>query len=411
MAIIVQKFGGTSVATLERIRICARLVKDELSKGNHVAVVVSAMAGVTDLLVSQAGDLSKLKTKTELAEYDQIVASGEQVASGLLALALQAIGINARSWLGWQLPLNSDDSHGSSKITTLEVSAIRKGFAQKQVAVLAGFQGRTEDNRISTLGRGGSDTSAVALAAALGAERCDIYTDVEGVYTTDPRIVTSAKKLAKISYEEMLEMAALGAKVLQTRSVEMAMKYHVPIRVLSSFSSKGGTYVTCEEREMEKNIVTGIAYSNNEARVTVKKLPDDSNSIANVFSLLSDGEINVDMIVQNISEDSHEVDITFTIPRNDLANATTILNNNLQQLKFKSLTNDDKVAKISLIGLGMRSHSGVAKRMFKILADKGIRIMVISTSEIKISVLIAEEYTELAMRALHTEFDLDGDVV
>jgi aspartate kinase len=407
MAIIVQKFGGTSVAGVERIKNVAQRVKSEIDKGNNVVVVVSAMSGVTDQLVNYVNDTSPLVTPEQRAEYDTVVCSGEQVTSGLLALALQSIGIKARSWQGWQLPIKTDKSYNKSRIEEINTKPLLEAIARNEVAVVAGFQGVNDDNRSTTLGRGGSDTSAVALAAALKADRCDIYTDVEGVYTTDPRIVSKAKKLEKISYEEMLEMASLGAKVLQTRSVEMAMKYHVPVRVLSSFAKLPGTLVVDEDEDMEKKLITGIAYSRNEARVTLRKVPDKPGVSAAIFGPLADAEINVDMIVQNVSESGETADMTFTVDKVDVNKAVSLLENCHKAIQYSELTIDNDVAKISIVGVGMRTHSGVAKLMFQVLADKGINIMVISTSEIKISVLIAAEYMELALRALHTAFELD----
>lgn len=410
MAIIVQKFGGTSVANIERIRNVARLVKGELDKGNQVAVIVSAMSGVTDQLVGWANEVSKLTTAESLAEYDSIVSSGEQVTSGILALTLQSIGVPARSWLGWQLPLKTDLTYSKARIEEIETQEILAGFKRNnEVAVLAGFQGLSDDTRITTLGRGGSDTSAVALAASLGAERCDIYTDVDGVYTTDPRIVPKARKLEQVTYEEMLEMASLGAKVLQTRSVEMAMKHHVRVQVLSSFEDIPGTLVVDEEEVMEKQLITGIAYSRNEARITLSKVPDHPGVAASIFGPLADAEINVDMIVQNISDCGTETDLTFTVPKADLDHTIEVFKKNQDKLQYKNLAVDANVAKISVIGVGMRSHAGIAQKMFKTLAEKGINILVISTSEIKISVLVAEEYTELAIRALHTAYGLDKE--
>lgn len=410
MAIIVQKFGGTSVANVERIRNVARLVKIELDKGNHVAVIVSAMSGVTDQLVGWANEVSKLSSAASLAEYDSIVSSGEQVTSGILALTLQSMGVPARSWLGWQLPLRTDITYSKARIEEIEIAQVLEGFKKNgEVAVLAGFQGVGGNIRITTLGRGGSDTSAVALAASLGAERCDIYTDVDGVYTTDPRIVPKARKLEKVTYEEMLEMASLGAKVLQTRSVEMAMKHHVRVQVLSSFEDIPGTLVVDEEEIMERQLITGIAYSRNEARITLKKVPDHPGVAASIFGPLAEAEINVDMIVQNISETTKETDLTFTVPKADLERSVTVLESNHGTLQYDTLAVDAGVAKISVIGVGMRSHAGIAQKMFQTLAEKNINILVISTSEIKISVLVAEEYTELAIRALHTSYGLDKE--
>lgn len=407
MAVLVQKFGGTSVANIERIRNVALRVKKAREAGYDVAVIVSAMAGVTDQLVGWASEVSKLETFSQLANYDAIVASGEQITSGILALTLQSMGIPARSWLGWQIPLKTDTAYSKARIEEINTHALYEGFKQGEVAVIAGFQGISSDGRITTLGRGGSDTSAVALAAALQAEQCDIYTDVEGVYTTDPRIVPKARKLEKITYEEMLEMASLGAKVLQTRSVEMAMKHHVKVQVLSSFTDNPGTLVVDEEEVMEKRLITGIAYSRNEARITLNKVPDHPGIAASIFGPLAEAGINVDMIVQNISEDGKENDVTFTLPRTDLERTVNLLQSCRDAINYKHLAVDENVAKISVIGVGMKSHAGIAQKMFQTLAEKAINILVISTSEIKISVLISDEYTELAIRALHTAYDLE----
>jgi aspartate kinase len=341
-------------------------------------------------------------------EYDTVVAAGEQVTAGLLALALQEIGVNARSWLGWQIPLATDDTHASARIEHIDTSEIEARFAQGQVAVIAGFQGLGADRRITTLGRGGSDTSAVALAAAMKAERCDIYTDVDGVYTTDPRIVDKARKLDKITYEEMLEMASSGAKVLQIRSVEMAMKHRVRVQVLSSFTAAPGTLVVDEDEIVEQELVSGIAYSRDEAKITLVKVADRPGVAAGVFGPLADANINVDMIVQNVSEDGTSTDITFTVARTDLERAQKLLEEKRDSIAYREMRFDPKVAKISVIGVGMRSHAGVAARMFQALSEKGINIQVISTSEIKISVLIAADYTELAVRTLHTAYGLDA---
>ena len=409
MAIIVQKFGGTSVADIDRIRNVAQRVKKELDLGNQVAVVVSAMAGTTDRLVGWVNELSNLTTEESLAEYDAVVASGEQVTSGLLALALQSMGIKARSWLGWQIAVQTDSTHSKARIQGIDTEKLHGSLVKNEVAVIAGFQGiDTENGRIATLGRGGSDTSAVALAAALNAERCDIYTDVDGVYTTDPRIVPKARKLKKIAYEEMLEMASLGAKVLQTRSVEMAMKYNVRVQVLTSFGDIPGTLLVDEEEVVERRLVTGLAYSRNEARVTVSKVAHTPGVAAKIFGPLAAAEINVDMIVQNFSEDGKHADITFTVAKADLERAVSTLNGSKKEINFGELTVDSSVAKVSVIGVGMRSHAGLAQTMFKTLAEKGINILVISTSEIKVSVLIQEEYIELALRALHTAYGLDA---
>ena len=403
---VVMKFGGTSVANIERIRAVALRVKLEVDAGNEVAVVVSAMSGVTNQMVAWCGELSPLY---DAREYDVVVASGEQVTSGLLAVALQTIGVNARSWLGWQIPIETDDAHGKARIGAIRTEELEKRFAQGQVAVVAGFQGVGSDNRVTTLGRGGSDTSAVALAAALKADRCDIFTDVDGVYTTDPRIVAKARKLDKITYEEMLEMASLGAKVLQIRSVEMAMKHNVRVQVLSSFEDKPGTLVVNEDEIMEQELVSGIAYSRDEAKITLLKVADRPGIAASIFGPLSDANINVDMIVQNVSESGDTTDMTFTVSKADFERAKQVIEGQRNRVQFAGMIADSNVVKVSVIGVGMRSHAGIAQRMFQALAEKGINIQVISTSEIKISVLVAEEYTELAVRALHTAYGLDSN--
>jgi aspartate kinase len=341
-------------------------------------------------------------------EYDAVVSTGEQVTIGLLAMALQERGVAARSWTGWQLPILTDDSHGKARIEKIETGALSAAMQKGEVAVVAGFQGLGPDNRISTLGRGGSDTSAVALAAALEADRCDIYTDVDGVYTTDPRIVAKARKLDKITYEEMLELASLGAKVLQTRSVEMAMKHRVRVQVLSSFEDKPGTLVCDEDEIVEKELVSGIAYSRDEAKITVIRVPDRPGVAAAIFGPLSDANVNVDMIVQNVSEDGRSTDLTFTVGKADFDRSIALLKDRQSQLGYERLMTDSNVVKVSVIGMGMRSHAGVAQKMFSTLAEKGINIQVISTSEIKVSVLVAEEYTELAVRALHSAYGLDA---
>jgi aspartate kinase len=364
------------------------------------------MAGHTNQLVAWCSELSPMH---DAREYDTVVAAGEQITAGLTAIALQALGVNARSWLGWQMPLETNDAHGKARIMGIDTDAFEQRFAQGQVAVVAGFQGIGPDNRITTLGRGGSDTSAVALAAALKADRCDIFTDVDGVYTTDPRIVAKARKLDKVTYEEMLEMASLGAKVLQIRSVEMAMKHGVRVQVLSSFEDKPGTLVVNEDEIMEQELVSGIAYSRDEAKITLVRVPDRPGVAASIFGPLSDANINVDMIVQNVSEDGKNTDMTFTVSKGDFERAKQVLTGKQNSLNFHSLISDSNVVKVSVIGVGMRSHAGIAQRMFKALAEKGINIQVISTSEIKISVLVAEEYTELAVRALHTAYGLDAE--
>jgi aspartate kinase len=404
MAKIVMKFGGTSVADLDRIRHVATLVKKEVDRGNQVAVTVSAMAGETNKLVGWVRELSPLH---DAREYDVVVASGEQVSSGLLTVALQAIGVGARSWMGWQIPVRTSAIHSSARIEGIDAGPMNECL-KDQVAVVAGFQGVSPDNRVTTIGRGGGDTSAVAVAAALRADRCDIYTDVDGVYTTDPRIVAKARRLEKISYEEMLEMASLGAKVLQTRSVEIAMLHRVPVRVLSTFApDAGGTLVCDEEDIVEKKPVTGIAYSRDEAKITLHKIPDRPGIAAAIFGPLADSGVNVDMIVQNVSEDGRKTDLTFTVTRGDLAPALAAIEKAGPAIGYRDLTSDANVAKVSIVGIGMRAHPGVAQTMFRTLSEKGINIQVISTSEIKVSVLIAEEYVELAVRALHSAYELD----
>src|SRR5579863_1189934 len=405
MSRIVMKFGGTSVADVDRIRNVATRVKREVEAGNEVAVVVSAMAGVTNQLVAWCQTLSPLH---DAREYDTVVATGEQVTTGLLAIALQEIGVEARSWQGWQIPIRTDNAHGKARIADIEGAELIRRMQAGQVAVVSGFQGIGSDNRISTLGRGGSDTSAVALAAALHADRCDIYTDVVGVYTTDPRIVAKARKLDKITYEEMLELASQGAKVLQTRSVELAMNHRVRVQVLSSFIDAPGTLVVDEDEIVEKRVVSGIAYNRDEAKITLVRVADRPGVAAAIFGPLADHAINVDMIVQNISEDGR-TDLTFTVAKADLDRAVAVLEEKRRELGFSEIKPDPNVVKISVIGVGMRSHAGVAQAMFKALAEKGINIQVISTSEIKVSVLVAEEYTELALRALHTAYGLDAD--
>jgi aspartate kinase len=419
MATIAMKFGGTSVADLDRIRHVAGLVKREVERGNRVAVVVSAMAGETNKLVGWTNEAARQPVDEatgrihavipEQREYDVVVASGEQVTCGLLAITLNAMGIKARSWLGWQVPIETSAMHGSARIEGVPATEMKQRIEAGEVAVVAGFQGVAPGRRISTLGRGGSDTSAVAVAAGIGADRCDIYTDVDGVYTTDPRIVPKARRLDKISFEEMLEMASLGAKVLQTRSVEIAMLHRVPTRVLSTFTPDvGGTLLCDEEDIVEKKPVTGIAYSRDEAKITLHKIPDRPGVAAAIFGPLADAGVNVDMIVQNVSEDNKKTDLTFTVPRGDLAKALAALEKHAGEIGYRDITHDSGVAKVSIIGIGMRAHAGVAQTMFSTLHDKGINIQVISTSEIKVSVLIAEEYVELAVRALHSAYELDA---
>ncbi|PJI39249.1 aspartate kinase [Ferrovibrio sp.] len=404
MARLVMKFGGTSVGSVDRMKNVAAKVKREVEAGNQVAVVVSAMSGETNRLV----DLCKqVDAVHDQREYDTVVAAGEQVTTGLVSMALQSAGVKARSWQGWQVPIRTNDMHGRARIAEIDGAAMLRDMAAGVVPVVAGFQGVGPGDRIATLGRGGSDTSAVALAAALQADRCDIYTDVDGVYTADPRIVKKARKLDKITYEEMLELASLGAKVLQTRSVEMAMNHRVRTQVLSSFADVAGTLVVDEEEIVEKQIVSGVTYSADEAKVTLIGVADRPGIAAGIFGPLSDAGINVDMIVQNISEDGKKTDMTFTMGRSDLDRAVGILEK--QNLDWAKLVPDRNVVKVSVVGVGMRSHAGVAHIMFKALAEKNINIQAITTSEIKVSVLISADYTELAVRALHTAFGLDAE--
>jgi aspartate kinase len=414
MARIVMKFGGTSMAGIERIRSVAERVKREVAAGNQVAVVVSAMAGETDRLVGFCREAASLY---DPREYDVVVASGEQVTSGLLAIALQAIGVPARSWLGWQLPIRTSAAHASARIEDIDTTALDASLAAGEVAVIPGFQGMAEGDRVSTLGRGGSDTSAVAVAAAMKADRCDIYTDVDGVYTTDPRIVPRARKLKRVTYEEMLELASVGAKVLQTRSVGLAMKEGVRVQVLSSFvdgpgaDTLPGTMIVGEEEidDMERQLITGIAHDKNEAKVTLIQVPDRPGAVASIFTPLADASINVDMIVQNIAHSAGSTDVTFTVPTAELARALDVLAREKDAIGYVELRHDPRVTKISVVGVGMRSHAGVAATMFKTLGERGINIQAITTSEIKVSVLIEEDYTELAVRVLHTAYGLDAE--
>ena len=413
MSRLVMKFGGTSVADLERIRRVARLVSAEVQAGHQVAVVVSAMSGKTNELVAwtDGSGAAAAGLPPSDDEYDVVVASGEQVTAGLLAMTLRNMGVAARSWMGWQIPIIADDAHGRARIDDIPPEKLGAAMDAGEVAVIAGFQGVTRDGRIATLGRGGSDTSAVAIAAALGAP-CDIYTDVDGVYTTDPRIESKARKLARISYEEMLEMASLGAKVLQTRSVELAMAYKVPLRVLSSFVEPGeapgqGTIVCDEEDIVEKRIVSGVAYSRDEAKISLFGLPDHPGVSSAIFGALADANVNVDMIVQSKARTADTANMEFTVGKRDAQRAVEIVRAAQPQIGFLDIAVNDDVAKVSVIGVGMRSHTGVAKSMFQALAEKGVNIQVISTSEIKISVLIDAAYTELAVRALHAVYGLD----
>jgi aspartate kinase len=415
MGRLVMKFGGTSVADVDRIRNVARHVEREVKAGNHVAVVVSAMAGTTNQLVEWCRQAASIHDQRE---YDAIVSTGEQITAGLLAIVLQDMGISARSWAGWQIPIKTDGVHGAARISEIDGSEIIKRMEQGQVAVITGFQGIGPDKRVSTLGRGGSDTSAVAVAAALEAA-CDIYTDVDGVYTADPRIVTGAQKLDRISYEEMLEQASLGAKVLHLRAVELAMVYKVPLQVRSSFEAPDapnqnkpdgtgpGTIVCDEEKIVEQHVVSGIAYSRDEAKISIRHVKDKPGVSATIFGPLADAEISVDMIVQNVSPDGAFTDITFTLPRKDLRKAIEVISAMQEKVGFKDVVHSADVAKISVVGIGMRSHAGVAAKMFSALAEKGINIQAITTSEIKVSVMIDEAYTELAVRALHHAYGLD----
>ena len=418
MARIVMKFGGTSMAGMERIRNVAARVKHVVAQGHEVAVVVSAMAGETDRLVGFCKEASALY---DPAEYDVVVADGEQITSGLLAMTLKAMDVDARSWLGWQLPIKTVEAHAKARVSSIDTDALLTAMGAGQVAVIPGFQGMMVDGRVSTLGRGGSDTSAVAVAAAIKADRCDIYTDVDGVYTTDPRIVARARKLDLVTYEEMLELASVGAKVLQTRSVGLAMKEGVVVQVLSSFDDPTqtdlpGTLIVSDEEleaklkesKMERQLITGIAHDKNEAKIIVTRVPDKPGAVASIFTPLADAAINVDMIIQNDSKDNEETDVTFTVPRADLARSVDILEANKDAIGFRRIITDTEVAKISVVGVGMRSHAGVAATMFKTLADRGINIEAISTSEIKVSVLIDEDETELAVRVLHTAYGLDA---
>ncbi len=407
MSLIVQKFGGTSVGNIEKIKNVANKVKSEIDLGNKVIVVVSAMSGVTNQLVDYVNEVSNLIDNEALAEYDSIVASGEQITSGLLALELQSRGYKSRSFLGWQVAIKTDDIHSKARIEEIDKKALLDSLIDYDVVVVAGFQGiNLKNNRISTLGRGGSDTSAVAIAAATNADRCDIYTDVEGVYTTDPRITDKARKLNKISYEEMLEMAYSGSKVLQTRSVAMGMAHNVRVRVLSTFSNNSGTILVNNEEIMERRLITGISYSKDDIRITLKEMPDHPGLSSAIFGALANNEINVDMIVQNISNDN-KVDITFTVLKTDLDRAVKAIESVKDIIRYSDISIDKNVVKISVVGVGMASNSGVAYTMFKTLAEKGINIALISTSEIKISILINKEYGELAVRILHDAYGLD----
>lgn len=422
MARIVMKFGGTSVADLDRIHNVARHVQREVDAGHEVAVVVSAMAGKTNELVGWAQGMPRTSGAPspfyDAREYDAIVASGEQVSSGLLAVALQSIGVDARSWQGWQIPIHTDNAHGAARILDIDGTEITRRMGLGQVAVVTGFQGLAPDNRIATLGRGGSDTSAVAVAAALKADRCDIYTDVDGVYTTDPRIEPKARRLSRISFEEMLELASQGAKVLQVRSVELAMVHKVRTFVRSSFEAPDapgmgdfdnppGTLICDEEEIVEQQVVTGIAYAKDEAQISLRRVADRPGVSAGIFGPLAEANINVDMIVQNISEDGSRTDMTFTVPTGDLEKAVGVLEKARDSVGFDAIQSEAGLVKVSVIGIGMRSHAGVAATAFKALAERGINIRAITTSEIKISILIDSAYAELAVRTLHSVYGLD----
>ncbi len=417
MARIVMKFGGTSMAGTERIRRVAGIVKRQQEAGHEVAVVVSAMAGETNRLVQFCDEAQAIH---DPAEYDVVVASGEQVTSGLLAMHLQTLGCKARSWLGWQLPFRTDEAYSKARIGEIETGALLASMAAGEIAVIPGFQGVSGENRVTTLGRGGSDTSAVAVAAAIKADRCDIYTDVDGVYTTDPRIVAKARKLNRVTYEEMLELASVGSKVLQTRSVSLAMKERVRVQVLSSFIDDDavpadelpGTMIVSDDElegnDMERQLITGIAADKNEAKVTLTRIADRPGAVAAIFGPLADASINVDMIIQNVAKDKGETDVTFTVPQADLPRAQALIEERKEEIGYFRMIADDNVAKISVVGVGMRSHAGIAATMFSALADRGINIQAISTSEIKISVLIDADETELAVRLLHTAYGLDA---
>lgn len=406
MALVVQKYGGTSVGTIEKIRNVARRVARTYDEGNDVIVVVSAMAGETDKLVGLANEMCEFPSERE---YDVLVASGEQVTIALLSMCLQSMDYKAKSYLGWQIPIYTDSAYSTARIKEIRDNNIREDLRSGTIVVVAGFQGIDQDGNIATLGRGGSDTSAVAVAAALQADVCEIYTDVDGVYTTDPRIVSNATKVEKISYDEMLEMASLGAKVLQIRSVEFAKKYDVVIHVRSSFNDNQGTLVMKEDADMETVLVSGIAYNKNEAKISVLKVPDTPGIAAKLFSPLSEANITVDMIIQNVSHDGF-TDMTFTVPRTDFKKALKIVGDAAEKIGAEKVISNEKIAKVSIIGVGMRSHSGIASKMFATLAAEGVNIQMISTSEIKVSCIIDDKYTELAVRVLHDAFEL-GQVV
>ena len=406
MQIIVQKFGGTSVGSISKIMKACELIEKEVKNGNQVIVVSSAMSGETNKLVSLAENFDVSKNKKE---YDMIVSTGEQVSIALISMALRKLGIAARPLLGWQVPILCNSEHTKAKINNIDSKKILEIMKNKEIPIIAGFQGIDENNNIVTLGRGGSDTSAVAIAASISADRCDIYTDVDGIYTCDPRIVSKAKKLNRISYEEMLEFASLGAKVLQTRSVEMAMRHNVTVQVLSSQTGQKGTFLIKEDKKMEKELVSGIAYTKDEANITLINISDNPGVAAKIFIPLSKKNINVDMIVQTGSENGKNINFTYTVSRKDLKQAILVMEENKNNINFERIITNDSLAKISIIGLGMRTHTGVADKMFSALASENINIHVISTSEIKISVLINEELVKKALETLHTKFELDNN--
>ncbi len=407
MALVVQKYGGTSVGTTDKIKHVASRVKKTQDAGNDVVVVVSAMAGETNKLVDLC---SQMMEPPDAREYDVVVSTGEQVTIGLLSMALKTMGIDAISLMGFQIPIHTDNVYAKARISRIENDRIFHNLKTGRVVVVPGFQGIDEGGNITTLGRGGSDTSAVALAAALKADSCEIYTDVEGIYTTDPNVVPEARKIPRISYDEMLEMASLGAKVLQIRSVEFAKKYNVPLHVRSTFTETEGTWVTKEDEDMERVVVSGVTYDKNQAKVSILRVPDKPGIASKIFGPIAESNINVDMIIQNISTDDH-TDLTFTVPRTELSQALDIVRPIGKEIGANDVVTDDSVAKVSIVGTGMRSHSGIAAKLFKALAEEGINIMMISTSEIKVSCVIESKYTELAVRVLHEAFDLGGETV
>ena len=407
MTRVVMKFGGTSLGTLERIQEVAVTIQRAKDAGNEVAVVVSAMAGTTDKILNHFRSISP---QYDMREYDTAITAGEHISCGLLTVALQKLGLGARSWLGWQIPIHTDSSHGKARITRIITPTLENYLSDGNIAVIAGFQGLAPDQRVTSLGRGGSDTTAVALAAALKAEACDIYSDVDGVYTTDPRVVPLAQKLNQITYEEMLEMASLGAKILHGRSVELAMKHCVRLHVRSSYDiDKKGTMVVSEDQILEQELVSGIAYSRDEAKITLVGVENQPGIAADIFGPLANANINVDMIVQNVSARENRTDLTFTVAKAEVDHALKTLEKFSLAHNLVEIVHDVAVSKVSVVGVGMKSHAGVAQTMFKTLAEKGINIEVISTSEIKVSVLISDEYTELAVRALHSAYGLDTE--